>query len=281
MGHGGRDTCLFEAMSCVSVFNGGSGSFPGSELASDLLMKPVTSSSTWQKFYDFMGLVFNKDSKLGDGEEAEPKSSSQTQSSLKTTIATVGGIVGLAARKLTSSVGKVARLLAITAIVAHLALTHTPKKGGEKDPTTAGPKAIGRPTAYLREGAPKEQAVEKRCLRENEPRPKNGDVRGDEPTSEHGVRDHEPTSYHCSPEGSPVRPRIKACRAEAGPGMTPWEAPEFDRPPYAANEDLWINMPGGWVVRAHRSLRSRLFQPVHRTAPVRAEDLESRRVTVI
>ena len=77
------------------------------------------------------------------------------------------------------------------------------------------------------------------------------------------------------------RASIKAYRAEAGSGPTPWEAPEFDWPPYAANEDLWMNMPGGWVARVHRSLRSRLFQPVHRSAPVRAEDLESRRVTVI
>ena len=44
-----------------------------------------------------------------------------------------------------------------------------------------------------------------------------------EPTSVHGVRDHEPTSFHCSPKGSPVRPRIKAFRADAGSGPTLWE----------------------------------------------------------
>ena len=64
---------------------------PGSELASDLLTKPVTSSLAWQKFYDFMGLVFDKDSKPDDGDGAELKCSSR--SGLATTMATVGGLV--------------------------------------------------------------------------------------------------------------------------------------------------------------------------------------------
>ena len=35
------------------------------------------------------------------------------------------------------------------------------------------------------------------------------------------------------------------------------------------------------MVRVHRSLRSRLFHPIHRSCPVRIEDLEARRISVI
>lgn len=40
-------------------------------------------------------------------------------------------------------------------------------------------------------------------------------------------------------------------------------------------------MSGGWVVRIHRSPRSRLFHPIHRSRPVQPQDLEAQRVTVI
>ena len=147
---------------------------PGSELASDLLTKPVTSPSAWQKFYDFMGMVVNAGQKLED-DGVEPKSS--TRSGLASTIAAVSGLVGLAAWEPTCETAKVARLMAITALVAHLAVKCTPWIGGERDPKKAGPKAIGRPTADLREGTPTEQAVEKRKgLREHEPRPVKGDL---------------------------------------------------------------------------------------------------------
>ena len=46
---------------------------PGSELASDLLTKPVTSPSAWQKFYDFMGMVVNAGQKLEDEVYFPPK----------------------------------------------------------------------------------------------------------------------------------------------------------------------------------------------------------------
>ena len=46
---------------------------PGSELASDLLTKPVTSPSAWQKFYDFMGMVVNAGQKLEDEVHFPPK----------------------------------------------------------------------------------------------------------------------------------------------------------------------------------------------------------------
>ena len=196
------------------------------------------------------------------------------------TIATVGSLVGLAAWEPTDSLAKVARLVAITALVAHLALTYTPGKGGENDPTIAGPKAIGQPAAFLREGAPKEQDVEKRKgLREDEPRHSKGDAREDEPASLHGVRENEPTPFNGSPEGSPVVPRLCAMRAPRN--AMPWDAPEFNQPPYAANDDVWISMQRGWVVRIHRSLRTRLFHPVHRSCPVPVADLEPNRFTVI
>ena len=60
-----------------------------------------------------------------DGDGAEPKCSSRSGPATAIAIATVGGLVGLAAWEPTSSVGKIARLLAITALVAHLALTHS------------------------------------------------------------------------------------------------------------------------------------------------------------
>ena len=97
--------------------------------------------------------------------------------------------------------------------------------------------------------------------------------------SDPGVRVHEPASVNCSPTGS--RPRLCAVRADQTSSPTPWNAVEFDQPPRAANEDLWVQMNGGWIVRVHRSLRTRRFHPVHRTCPVRTSDLEPGRTSVI
>ena len=96
---------------------------PGSELASDLLTKPVTSPSAWQKFYDFMGMVVNAGQKLED-DGVKPKSS--TRSGLASMIVAVSGLVGLAAWEPICKTAKVARLMAITALVTHLALKYTP-----------------------------------------------------------------------------------------------------------------------------------------------------------
>ena len=48
---------------------------------------------------------------------------------------------------------------------------------------------------------------------------------------------------------------------------------------HASNEDSWVMMSGGWVVRIHRSPRSHLFHPIHRSHPVQPQDLEAQRVT--
>ena len=47
------------------------------------------------------------------------------------------------------------------------------------------------------------------------------------------------------------------------------------------NSDHWRSLVGGWYCRVHGGLRSRLFHPVHTSTPVRPEDLEAERVTVI
>jgi len=60
----------------------------------------------------------------------------------------------------------------------------------------------------------------------------------------------------------------------------PWEFPEFNQSLSAANNNLWINLNGGWVMRIYR-LKSRLFHPIHRNYPVRIEDLEAKRISVI
>ena len=63
------------------------------------------------------------------------------------------------------------------------------------------------------------------------------------------VRLHEPTSVNCSPMGS--RPRLCAVRADQTSSPTPWNVVEFDQPPRAAKEDLWVQMHGEWIVRVH------------------------------
>ena len=78
-----------------------------------------------------------------------------------TIIAAVGGLVGLAAwlGSRPQGTAKIARLVAITALVAHLALKCALWMQGERDPEKARPRAIGFPTAA--------------SLREHEPSPVN------------------------------------------------------------------------------------------------------------
>ena len=115
----------------------------------------------------------------------------------------------------------------------------------------------------------------------NEPPEKSG-VKDHEPTLEAGMRVHESIpGDHIGPEGSLGTLRLCAVRANQNLGPRPCDTREFNQPPYAANEDLWVTMSGGWMVRIPSSLRSRLFHPVHRSCPVQPQDLEARRVTVM
>ena len=70
-----------------------------------------------------MGMVVNAGQKLED-DGVKPKSS--TRSGLASMIAAVSGLVGLAAWEPICETAKVARLMAITALVTYLALKYTP-----------------------------------------------------------------------------------------------------------------------------------------------------------
>ena len=126
-----------------------------------------------------------------------------------------------------------------------------------EEPVGARQKSIGSTAVNLREGAPEKQDIETRCQRENDPRPKHHGTRGHEPAvSDPGVRVHEPASVNCSLTGS--RPRLCALRADQTSSPTPWNAVEFDQPPRAANEDLWVQMNGGWLADSVSSCSSDL-----------------------
>ena len=65
-----------------------------------------------------------------------------------------------------------------------------------------------------------------------------------------------------------------------GDPQGPWNSAEFQGMP-TGNSDRWRSLVCGWYCRVHGGLRSRLFHPVHTSTPVRPEDLEAERVTVI
>ena len=224
---------------------------PGAELAADLLTKPVVLPTSWESFRRTLGLI----------KFSMPDETSRLCRLAEAVVALGGLVLQNGASQLVKTAGAVS-LSALTAwMCCHeglASMVNTKKENSETRPA---------------------QEKEK-SLREHEPRPAKGDARENEPALQHEVRDHEPTSSYCSPEGSPVAPRLCAVRAPPL-GPTPWESAEFNQPPYAANDDLWISLNGGWVVRVHRSLRSRLFHPIHRSCPVRIEDLEARRISVI
>ena len=115
------------------------------------------------------------------------------------------------------------------------------------------------------------------------------------PAQEHHKRprEHEPGpmetstndyATHCSLTGSSaVTPRLCALGGHAmagGDPQGPWNSAEFQGMP-TGNSDRWRSLVGGWYCRVHGGLRSRLFHPVHTSTPVRPEDLEAERVTVI
>ena len=77
-------------------------------------------------------------------------------------------------------------------------------------------------------------------------------------------------------------PRLCAVRGAmaAGSWSGPWDDAEFQSLP-TGSSDRWQNLLGGWWVRIHGGLRSRLYHPVHTSTPVRCEDLEPERTTVV
>eukprot|EP00435_Cladocopium_sp_Y103_P011952 s4008_g3.t1 len=249
----------------------------GAELAADLLTKPVTSALTWEKFFNFMLLTHgsSEDDRKVDASKGVNSISGfaggMSAKKLTGAVAVAGGVVGLAYWNPTTKVGQLAKAVAVTALAAHLAITCTPQ-GGEKE-------------------KPKRDE-NKKGVRENEPTPPRGvqeneltspSAREDEPALESHARGYEPAwgeITHLSPSGS-RRPRLCAMRGSPTFGPMPWTAPEFNQPPRAANEDIWIQITGGWVVRVHRSLRTNRFHPVHRSCPVQTQDLEARRISVI
>ena len=215
---------------------------PGAELAADLLTKPVSVLASWESFRSMVGL----------STFVQPSASAQLCRLVEATVA-VGALM---LQKGTSSVVKTAGAVTLAALTAlmccHEGLATMAKGMDEK----TNPRPV--------------QEQEKRS-NENERDPTRAN----------------PCDYSTdsSPEGflgslSPTRPRLMALRAGWGHGPQPWLNREFNQPPYAANDDVWIMMDA-WVVRIHRSLRTRRFHPVHRSCPVRINDLEPQRVSVI
>ena len=73
-------------------------------------------------------------------------------------------------------------------------------------------------------------------------------------------------------------------RAMRMPSSTtrPWENVEFAAPPPPGGKDRLIadQVLDGWLIRCHREPRKRYFHPVHKAAPLAADNLEVDRVTI-
>ena len=145
---------------------------------------------------------------------------------------------------------------------------------------TAGAVSLSALTAWMccMEGLasmakPVEEKKEPRPAQNQEKRPRENEPGPTNPT--------EPTS-DCSLTGSPIVPRLCAVRGAmaAGSWSGPWDDAEFQSLP-TGSSDRWRSLTGGWWVRVHGGLRSRLYHPVHTSTPVRCEDLEPERTTVI
>ena len=211
---------------------------PGSELAADLLTKPVVLMTSWEVFRRTVGLV----------RFVQPTESSRLCRLTEAVVA----LGGLMLQHGASSLVKTAGAVSLSALTAWMCCME-------------GLASMAKPVEEKKEPRPA-QNQEKRP-RENEPGPTN-------PT--------EPT-YDCSLTGSPTVPRLCALRGQAmaaGPLDGPWNGAEFQGMPTGSN-DRWRSLPQGWWVRVHGGLRSRLYHPVHTTTPVRCEDLEPERTTVI
>ena len=189
---------------------------PGAELAADLLTKPVVLLNHWESFRRTLGLI----------KFSMPDETSRLCRLAEAVVALGGLVLQNGASQLVKTAGAIS-LSALTAwMCCHeglASIANTKKENSEPRPA---------------------QEKEK-SLREHEPRPVKGDARENEPALQHEVRDHEPTSFYCSPKGSPAAPRLCAVRAPSL-GPTPWESVEFNQPPCAANDDLWISLNGGW-----------------------------------
>jgi hypothetical protein len=62
----------------------------------------------------------------------------------------------------------------------------------------------------------------------------------------------------------------------------PWENVGFAAPPPPGGKDRWIadQVLDGWQIRCHQEPRKRYFHPVHKAAPLAADNLEVDRVTI-
>ena len=121
---------------------------------------------------------------------------------------------------------------------------------------------------------PVEEKREPRPAQEQEKRPRENKPGPTNPTE---------STPDCSLTGPPTVPRLCALRGQTmagGPMDGPWNGAEFQGMP-TGHTDRWRNLPGGWHVRVHGRLRSRLYYPIHTTTPVSCEDLEPERTTVI
>ena len=211
---------------------------PGSELAADLLTKPVVLMASWEGFRRTVGLV----------RFVQPTESSRLCRLTEAVVALGGLMLQHGANRLVKTAGAVS-LSALTAWMCCM----------------EGLASMAKPVEEKKEPRPA-QEQEKRP-RENEPGPTN-------PTE---------STHDCSLTGSLTVPRLCAFRGQAmagGPMDGPWNGAEFQGMPTGSN-DRWRSLPGGWWVRVHGGLRSRLYHPVHTTTPVRCEDLEPERTTVI
>ena len=90
-------------------------------------------------------------------------------------------------------------------------------------------------------------------------------------------------AMHSSLTGSPLDvPRLCAVGAPAmSQNRGPWNEQAFQNPPARSNTDRWVTLTGGFYCRVHGGFRSRLFHPVHSSTPIRPEDLEPWRTTVL
>eukprot|EP00435_Cladocopium_sp_Y103_P074332 s9_g48.t1 len=240
---------------------------PGASLCADLLTKAVVTPSNWEDFRRAVGLVRTCPAGSFEG--------------LHKVAAAMVALSSVLAQSGASSMVRTASAVGLSALTAFVACGEGVMNlmRGKKDPSNAGHKSIGH-TVNPTGRAPEDLDTESRCQRENEPWPDVG-AREDEPASAPVVRENEPTR-----DSSPSLNGYRLCafrpRSESTPQpWQPWSNPEFGQPPHRGPDDLWLQLSGGWVIRTHRTPRSRLFHPIHRSCPVSAAQLEDRRVSVI
>ena len=214
---------------------------PGAELAADLLTKPVVLLNHWESFRRTLGLI----------KFSMPDETSRLCRLAEAVVALGGLVLQNGASQLVKTAGAVS-LSALTAwMCCHEGLASMADMKKENSEPRPAQEHHKRP-------------------REHEPGP-----------TETSIDDY---ATHCSLIGSPaVTPRLCALGGHAMAGEAPqgpWNSVEFQGMP-TGNSDRWRSLVGGWYCRVHGGLRSRLFHPVHTSTPVRPEDLEAERVTVV